>query len=118
MSRKALHFDLHTPCGECPFRIDIPCFLTEARVRHLLYEIIDCHRTFQCHKTRNACVEHHCAGALIMIEREMANGEHHMIRLARALTIYDPSQLYGHEIVYATRQQMIEASYGTLSKSE
>ncbi len=73
-----MKFTLKTPCKDCPFRTDVPGYLSSTRARGIARNAQTGAATFACHKT----VKHdedgeqvrsdgeiHCAGALIMAEK-------------------------------------------------
>lgn len=67
---------LTAPCKHCPFRTDIPAYLTAERVEEIQYSLI--RSEFPCHETTqhdeegevmSTGSEMHCAGALILLEK-------------------------------------------------
>lgn len=48
-----MKFDLKRPCKDCPFRSDIPGYLTKARAREIIDGITRGQATFSCHKTND-----------------------------------------------------------------
>lgn len=94
-----MHFDLTRPCDNCPFRSDIIPYL-DSRCESLAEKIM--HHTFECHKTVygdhrdergrfKKRVRQHCAGALIVMEKQGQLGD--MQQIAERLGIYDPRRL-------------------------
>jgi hypothetical protein len=94
-------FDMKSPCPHCPFRTDVPGYLTKARAAEIA-RALECDGTFSCHKT----VEHdeetgegydtaksqHCAGATILLEKlEQPN---QMMRISERLRLYDRTKLH------------------------
>lgn len=67
-----MKYTMTAPCNECPFRRDRAGFLRRERasdiVAGLLAEGENC-KPFQCHKTINTDTPQHCAGALILMEK-------------------------------------------------
>ena len=77
-----MRFNLKRPCARCPFRVDIPGYLTEAFARELGTNLLDDDSAwFGCHKTTElvedletgdedlSCVEstEQCAGSLLFV---------------------------------------------------
>jgi hypothetical protein len=101
-----MHFDLHVPCGNCPFLRKGGIRLTKPRVKQICRDILsDQGKTFACHKTtveRNgelveAMTSRHCAGALIFSEK---NGNcTQMVRIAERLRMYDRKKLMADQEV-------------------
>src|SRR4051812_48715851 len=113
-------YGLRTPCSNCPFRTDIAPYITEARVREIEHSLV--RSEFPCHKTVKhredeyeeeglghipSKDEMHCAGALILMEREERSGQ--MMRIAERLGLYDPSKLDMAAPVYASFDAMAKA---------
>lgn len=92
-----MHFDLKTPCKDCPFILNSSTNSTLRKGR--LEEIVDDIRTgssFICHKTIQEYTdkpvkEQHCAGALIFLERE--DNPNQMMRIAERIGFYDRQKL-------------------------
>jgi hypothetical protein len=92
-------FGIMSPCSTCPFRTDIVPFLRKERVREIERSLV--HVSFFCHKTTkyndqdddDEDVYHpkggeaHCAGALILLEKEGRSSQ--MMRIAERLGLYD-----------------------------
>ncbi|MGF0347648.1 hypothetical protein ACQR3P_28825 [Rhodococcus sp. IEGM1300] len=88
-----MNFNMKTPCKECPFRPDSITHktLSEGRLEDIVETLRD-GGTFQCHKSIPDDVEsQHCAGALILLERE--DNPSQMMRIAERLRCYDPRAL-------------------------
>lgn len=110
-----MRFEITTPCPNCPFRTDDGAIRLRAeRAREIAQDLDQC--TFTCHKTTvpdpNNGAEmmdgpnaQHCAGALIMLEREGAPSQ--MMRIAERLGIYDPQALKMDAPVFLNRQEFI-----------
>lgn len=112
-----MNYDMKSPCDHCPFRIDIPPYLTTDRI----YEIADSlvRGEFPCHKTTVADEEtdegdmwetpnsQHCAGALRLMEAAECPSQ--MMRIAGRLGIYDPRKIDKTVPVYESWDEMAEA---------
>lgn len=97
-----MYFNLRRPCKHCPFRTDIPPFLTRDRAIEIAMSLTDQDGTFQCHKTIDhddetgdyiptSEHEEHCAGALIILEK--LNQPNQLMRVAERLLFYDHTKL-------------------------
>ena len=108
-----MNFNLTQPCDQCPFRTDITFYLRAKRVDEILEGLFDQDRTFACHKT----VEHgedgeavqnskqeHCAGALILMERESSPNQ--LMRIAERVGHYDHRKLNMDAPVFEDRWAM------------
>lgn len=112
-------YRLRTPCPDCPFRNDIPPYLTKGRVREMERDLA--RGEFHCHKTldyskigdddeddqpdsKNAA---HCAGALILLEK--LNRPSQMMRISERIGLYDRSKLDMDAPVFDSFEEMIEA---------
>jgi len=99
-----VNLNMTKPCPKCPFRYDIPGYLTEERV----YEITDSLRSdasFTCHETTVESEEdeegftdmldgpkaEHCAGALIWMERNEEPNQ--LMRIFERFGGYDRTKL-------------------------
>lgn len=113
-----MHFDLTTPCDDCPFRTGGRAIrLSKARVREIIHAITDEQRTFACHKTtrhdddgehapHNG--EQHCAGALIYLEK---NGQpNQMMRWMERIGFYDKTKLDMTAPVFDGASDMLKAN--------
>lgn len=111
-------YSMTTPCAHCPFRSDIPAFLTPARIREIERSLV--RSEFPCHKTtshddEDSCestytpkgTEIHCAGALILMEKLGRSSQ--MMRIAERLRMYDPSKLDMDAPVFDSFDDMYEA---------
>ena len=85
-----MNFDMTTPCLHCPFRKDIPGFITKARGREIARAITFEDKTFTCHQTTVAVEDddgncemvngpnaQHCAGALILLDGSARSKKKH-----------------------------------------
>lgn len=88
-----MRFDIHTPCGNCPFRTDcLKGWLGKKRATEIA-DVLRNGQTFSCHKTTNRRVaEQHCAGALIMLMKSQG-GFSGMQSIACALKLLDYKKL-------------------------
>ena len=112
-------FGLKSPCAKCPFRADIEPYLTRGRV----LEIADGLRgygTFWCHLTTDwgedddgeeayqpTGREMHCAGALLLMEKE--GRQSHPMQIAERIGLYDPAALRETSPVYPSFYWMARA---------
>jgi hypothetical protein len=104
-------YSLTSPCPNCPFRNDIPPFLTRSRVREIQTSLIQ--SEFPCHKTtdfddegepRTSGREQHCAGALILLEKIGRPSQ--MMRISERLGMYDHSKLKMDAPVFDSFREM------------
>jgi len=117
-----VRFDLKRPCVNCPFRRDVPGFLSTGRAEEITDAILRQDQTFTCHKTLSGerTEDEHgmegdyhagpkdqfCAGALIFLEK---NGfPSYPPRLAMALKLWSPDQMRSKELVFDTAAEMLE----------
>lgn len=119
-----MKFTLTSPCDSCPFVVSVNFCLTPSRAREIA-DVLRGGGTFSCHKTIDYDAEEegrandrkavHCAGALLLTERDC--GPNQMHRIAERLGIYDPSKLDREADVFKDFDQFIEANderYGRL----
>lgn len=110
-------YDMTSPCPHCPFRNDIPAYLSEERVEEIRDGLE--RGEFPCHKT-TASVEDedgvervttedskHCAGALILLEK--IDEPSQMMRIAERIGMYDRTELNMDAPVYDCWEDMIAA---------
>ncbi len=116
-----MKFDMVRPCLRCPFRTDIPGYLSAARVREIGASLDG--GTFPCHNTVDyengwgddqeseeytpSGNEVHCAGALILLERLSRPSQ--MMRIAERLGFYDRRKLDMNAPVYKSIGAMAKA---------
>lgn len=98
-----MKFDLKRPCTHCPFRYDIPGYLTQAKAEEIIESIAYRDESFPCHKTLDfnntdeegdaitTGEEQHCAGALILLEH--MDSPNQMMRIAERIGLYDRRKL-------------------------
>lgn len=112
-----MNYTMRAPCSSCPFRWDVPGFLTAERAAEITEALLRGF-TFQCHKTitRNEedydgeSVVHteqdqHCAGALIMLEHmELPN---QLMRIAERLGMYDRTRLQMDAPVFTSDEEFM-----------
>lgn len=107
-------YGMTTPCAKCPFRTDIQPYLTKARVREIERALV--RSDFPCHTTVNyddeseyvpSGNEIHCAGALIVMEKEERPSQ--MMRIAERLGMYDHTKLDMDAPVFDSFDEMAEA---------
>lgn len=113
-----MNYDLKSPCPKCPFRSNIPGYLSRRRVAEIARGLV--RGDFPCHQTtadaedetgintRVATAEsQHCAGALILLEKLEEPSQ--MMRICERLRMYDASKLHMDAPVYDSWEEMIEA---------
>lgn len=111
-----MHYDMKSPCSNCPFRSDIRPFLTSGRVREIARALI--RGEFPCHKTTvsddddeggMSATENsrHCVGALLLLES--AGCPSQMLRIVGRLGMYDPRLLDRSVPVYSDWDEMADA---------
>jgi hypothetical protein len=108
-------YGMTTPCAQCPFRNDIPAYLTPERVVEIDAALVQ--SEFHCHKTTehddesgeavNSGKEIHCAGALILLEKMERPSQ--MMRIAERLGMYDRTKLDMAAPVFESFDEMVEA---------
>lgn len=112
-----MKYDLRKPCDSCPFRSDITPFILPESAE----EILTGQGDFPCHKTtnfeddldgeaspcRDTSNEHHCAGFLILLEKEGRPNQ--MMRISERLGMYDPNKIDMDAPVYDSIEECIEA---------
>jgi hypothetical protein len=112
MSTKLATRMLRTPCTHCPFRSDIPKYLTEDRARGIANSLRH-GGSFPCHKTTELVEDDEgnedlvetsrskfCAGAAITMEKEGFSNQ--MIRVLERINHSDPTLLDMDAPVYAS----------------
>lgn len=100
-----------TPCPKCPFRADIPGYLTKSRVREIARSLeraeFPCHQTTKQGDRVETGKEIHCAGALILLEKLEQPSQ--MMRIAERLGMYDARKLDMEAPVFDSFEDMIAA---------
>jgi hypothetical protein len=122
-----LQFNLVTPCAECPFRRDVPGYLSPARAQQIGDAIVSADESFACHKT--ITVDHECqadeeewdenwrpilddrkaqfcAGALILLEK--LGRPNRLPRIAIHLGMWDPDKMRHSELVFDSVEEMVQ----------
>lgn len=93
-------YKLRRPCAECPFRTDVPPYLTGVRAADISIALLRgsefaCHETTEhddegeAHTTPDSMF---CAGALIVLEK--MDQPNQMMRIAERLEMYDRTKLF------------------------
>lgn len=113
-----MKYELTRPCAKCPFRSDIPSYISPARVREIEYTLD--RGEFPCHETcdydhededgmpfgRETEQSQHCAGALILLEKEERPSQ--MMRIMERLRMYDRTKLDMSAPVHDTFDAMVD----------
>ena len=108
-------YGLTKPCKLCPFRTDIPPYLTAPRVREIERSLdrseFPCHETVdyddEGERSGEGPREMHCAGALILMMHEGTSSQMH--RISHRLGLYDPSKLDMTAPVFTSWDEMADA---------
>lgn len=112
-----MNFGLKRPCPKCPFRKDcLKGWLGEGRADEIASSILSGDMTFACHETTQhdedgAHVqhkgEHHCVGAMILVEKEEAPNA--MLQIAERLGLRDPDVIdpSAAELIFNTGGEFI-----------
>lgn len=107
-------YAMTSPCDNCPFRSDVKPYIRAARVVEIRQSLE--RSEFPCHKTveydgdgesLRSRDEIHCAGALILLEREGQPSQ--MMRISERLGMYDRSKLNMDAPVYESFEAMVKA---------
>lgn len=110
-----MKWTMTTPCKLCPF--STRCregWLGEARAEEIAGGLGQGRGTFPCHETVEYDAEgdpaegedtQHCAGALIVLEKEGLPTQ--MMRIAERLGFYDPDKLKMHAPVFDSLDEFI-----------
>ncbi len=117
-----MKFNLHKPCTDCPFRKDIAFFLPEARRQEIANSLRN-DQVFQCHKTSSGewdddfnyyptGDEIHCAGALIIMQKNGEIGANWPLRFAVGLGILNVDALDLGAPVFGTLDEFITGDPG------
>lgn len=101
----SVKYNLVRPCAKCPFRTDVPPYLTSERVFEIAHDVL-AGSDFYCHQTTVPAPEDDeewgssmmagdrtqvCAGSLILMEK--TGRPNQMMRIAERLGMYDSSRL-------------------------
>lgn len=111
-----MKYTMTKPCPHCPFRYDIPGYLTEERVCEITDALLS-GQSFTCHETTVAAEDddeemvdgpnaQHCAGAMIFLELQDAPNQ--MMRIAERLGMYDRTRLDMDAPVFDDADTMVD----------
>ncbi len=112
-----MKYDLVRPCAHCPFRNDIPPYLTADRVAEI-WDSLE-RGEFACHETTKhdeegevirSDDESHCAGALILMEKSDRSSQ--MMRICERIGMYDHTKLDMTSPVFDAIDDMIDCQEG------
>ncbi|MCE4369741.1 DUF6283 family protein [Xanthomonas hortorum] len=101
---------LKRPCKNCPFRVDVPRFLSPARYRQIAAALVDGGQSFSCHETLGRDEEDHsvvvsesrsCAGAMIWLQHQGRPNQ--LMQVMERMGAFDPEGLHMDAPVYTTR---------------
>lgn len=109
-------FKLHKPCAKCPFRTDVPGYLSRARANEIVTAITTKDAVFWCHETTVASEEddgdmvatkssQHCAGATILLEK--IDRPNQMMRICERIRQYDRTKMDMAAPVFDTPRQFV-----------
>lgn len=109
-----MRYNLRAPCASCPFRDDQPGYLRYER-REEIADGLARGASFACHKTldyssgepQETPRSQHCAGALIVMERE-GRPPGQLARIFMRLGSYDPDALDMDAPVFDSLDEWIE----------
>jgi hypothetical protein len=127
---EAMKYTLVHPCSNCPFRCDVPGYLSRARAREIARALTALDQTFSCHKlnefgedeeTGEGMVTEgeraqHCAGALILLEK--LDSPNQMMRICERLGLYDRRKLKMDAPVFDTAEEFVRHHGGARISSE
>jgi len=118
-----MDYSLHKPCPKCPFRYDIPGYLTAVRVEEIRDSLV--RGEFPCHQTVNydslEKLEYedgdslpesvdkkskHCVGALILLEKEGIPSQ--MMRICERIGFCDRTKLDMDAPIFDSFDEMID----------
>ena len=119
-----MEYDQHKPCSDCPFRYDIKAYLTYDRVRDIEDSLergsFPCHKSVDYSKLEEFDYEEgdalplevgekakHCAGALILMEKEERPSQ--MMRICERIGLYNRRKLDMDAPIYDTFDEMADA---------
>jgi hypothetical protein len=108
-----MNTDLVRPCAHCPFRKDIPAYLTAERAEEICHSLLEEDKSFSCHETNQfnddgetveTSESQHCAGAMILLEKlERPN---QWMRIMERLRLYDHTKLDMKAPVFDSVEEM------------
>lgn len=102
---------LKRPCKNCPFRADVPRYLSPARYRQIGAALVDEGQGFSCHETigcdgegRSIVVPESraCAGAMIWLQHQGRPNQ--LMQVMERMGAFDPGRLEMESPVYTTRE--------------
>jgi hypothetical protein len=112
-----MQMNLRQPCSNCPFRKDIPAYLSKERAEEIVISLMEEDKTFSCHKTNDFDDEtgdtvetknsEHCGGALVFLEKQECPNQ--WMRVAERFGWYDRSKLKMDAPVFDTPEEFITA---------
>lgn len=116
-----MKFDLKSPCSNCPFRKDtLKGWLSSPRAKEIWDSVAFQDGLFPCHKTtqtietddesENIATENsqHCAGALILLEKENATRNNFLLRIAFGISkSLKLDELKNQELVFDSAEDFI-----------
>jgi len=119
-----MDYDKYEPCSDCPFRCDIKAYLTYDRVQDLEDSLergsFPYHKTLDYNTLEKAGHEEgdllpdevekkakHCAGALILMEKEERPSQ--MMRICERIGLYDRRKLDMDAPIYDSFADMADA---------
>lgn len=110
-----IKFGLHYPCSDCPFRKSNGIrFLGEERTREITSYVTDePGKSFPCHKTLDSkpANRSYCAGSLVFMEK--VNPDHpQLYQILHRIGVYQPDLLKGHNEVFDSVEDMVNANAG------
>lgn len=102
------------PCPHCPFRKDVPGFLSRGRAQEIADSLGKLGQSFTCHETNDYDGEtgeavvtiesRHCAGAALVLEAERKPNQ--LMQVAERLGYY--TKPTGAELIFGSLQQFVE----------
>lgn len=113
---KATRIATSRPCANCPFRADVPPFITAARVREIRDAAKNFGQHFVCHKTVDYDAppgddmdRRACAGFLLVCAGSRLLGGLQIVQLAERLAGVMFDALQGADVVYPHFTAMLAA---------
>lgn len=103
-----MNCDLVQGCANCPFRCDRPIqhgWLGQARAQDIIDTLFERDQTFACHKTAGDRDEYHCAGAMILLEKQGRANQH--MRIMERVGFYDRNKLKMDGPIFDTPEQFV-----------
>lgn len=102
---------LKRPCKDCPFRTDVPRYLSTARYEEIASVLVDRGENFVCHKTVDYDCDSEepgmddsrtCAGAMIWLQHQGKPNQ--MMQVMGRLGAFDSARLDMAAPVWTTRE--------------